>query len=350
MQKNLSYSFFLILVFFVTVSFFFLIKDFLLACLWAVILAILFFPTYEKLKDHFKLSETTPLLLTIAIIILVFFIPFSTVSYLIIKESSNYYSLIESGQVNPQRFFVSNISTFWPENSKLSRVLGIDLEHLSSIIGKSFSQGIKLLAEQLPELTQNLLDLIVQFFLTFYILFFLLRDGRVIIRKLLFHIPLGDHIEIQLFDRFASVARATVKGGLIIAVIQGGIGGILFWSLDIPASFLWCVLMILLSLLPIGSVLIWAPAAIIFFLQGHILSSLIILNTGIFVIGLIDNFLRPRLVGKDIKMPDYLVLVSTLGGLTWFSLSGFVIGPMIAALFITCWEILGQNQNVNNEP
>jgi predicted PurR-regulated permease PerM len=115
----------------------------------------------------------------------------------------------------------------------------------------------------------------------------------------------------------------------------------------IPGAFLWGVLMIVLSLLPVGSTLVWGPAAIILFLQGQVLKAAILLAAGILVIGLIDNFLRPRLIGKDIKMSDYLVLVSTLGGLTWFSLTGFVLGPLIAALFVTCWEILGKENQSN---
>jgi predicted PurR-regulated permease PerM len=109
------------------------------------------------------------------------------------------------------------------------------------------------------------------------------------------------------------------------------------------------MLMIVLSLLPIGSALIWGPAAVILFLQGHTLRAVIVLAVGIFVIAMIDNFLRPRLIGKDSKMSDYLVLVSTLGGISWFSLTGFVLGPIIAALFITFWDILGKyNRTINS--
>ena len=121
----------------------------------------------------------------------------------------------------------------------------------------------------------------------------------------------------------------------------------LFWIVGIPAAFLWGMVMIILSLLPIGSALVWAPAAIVLFLQGQTLKAVIVLTVGVLAIGLIDNFLRPRLIGKDSKMPDYLVMVSTLGGLAWFSLTGFVLGPVIAALFITCWEILGKDGQAN---
>jgi len=146
-------------------------------------------------------------------------------------------------------------------------IKGISIEQISAAAANAFEQAVRYIAQQVPALTQNVLNLIVQLALAFYILFFLLRDGHQLIRKLISLIPIGDRIEIELFERFTSVARATIKGGLIVAVIQGSIGGLLFWSVGIPAAFLWGLLMIVLSLLPIGSALIWAPAAIILFLH-----------------------------------------------------------------------------------
>ncbi len=342
MPKNTPYILFLTFVLLVTVSFFFLIKDFLLACFWAIILAVVFYPVYQRVRQYFENSEKLSLFLTMLMIILVFVIPIFTLTLMITEESTVYYQKIESGKINPQIYFQDTIALLLPKFNKLLHIQAISVEQISASAGNAFTQAVKYIAQQLPALTQNLLNLIVQFALTFYLLFFLLRDGQQLIRKLISLIPIGDRIEIELFERFTSVARATVKGGLIIAVIQGSIGGVLFWSVGIPAAFLWGMLMTVLSLLPIGSTLIWAPAAVILFLQGQTLKAVILLTVGILVIGMIDNFLRPRLIGKDIRMSDYLVLISTLGGLTWFSLTGFVLGPIIAALFITCWDILGK--------
>lgn len=347
MQKNTSYILFLTIVLLVTVSFFLLIKDFLLACFWAIILAVVFDPVYQGFKQYFKNSEKLSLFLTMLMIILVFVIPLLIITLMITEESTGYYQKITSGEINPQVYFQDTLALVLPKFYKLSQIQAISVEQISASAGNAFTQAVKYIAQQLPALTQNLLNLIVQVALAFYILFFLLRDGQQLIRKLISLIPIGDGIEIELFERFTSVARATVKGGLIVAVIQGSIGGFLFWFVDIPAAFLWGMLMIVLSLLPIGSTLIWGPAAIILFLQGQTLKAAIVLAIGILVIGMIDNFLRPRLIGKDSKMSDYLVLVSTLGGLTWFSLTGFVLGPIIAALFITCWDLMGQESQAS---
>jgi predicted PurR-regulated permease PerM len=343
MQKNTPYILFMALVLLVTVSFFLLIKDFLLACFWAIILAVVFDPTYQRLRQYYKNSDKLSLFLTMLLIILVFVIPLSTITLMVTEESTDYYNKIQSGELNPQRYFQETLALL----PGFPHIRGINVEQISTSFGNAFAQAIKYIAQQVPALTQNLLNLIVQVALAFYILFFLLRDGHQLMRKFISLIPIGDRIEIELFERFTSVARATVKGGLIVAVIQGCIGGLLFWFVGIPAAFLWGMLMIILSLLPIGSALVWAPAAVVLFLQGQTVKAIVILSVGILAIGLIDNFLRPRLIGKDSKMSDYLVMVSTLGGLAWFSLTGFVLGPIIAALFVTCWEILGKDSQVN---
>ncbi len=144
----------------------------------------------------------------------------------------------------------------------------------------------------------------------------------------------------SLESKFATVIRATVKGNLVVAAAQGALGGIIFAILDIQGAVLWGVLMAFLSLLPaVGASLIWGPVSIYFIATGNVTQGLILAAYGVLVIGLVDNFLRPILVGKDTKLPDYIVLISTLGGMSIFGLTGFVIGPTIAALFLACWDI-----------
>ncbi|MEL6356606.1 MAG: AI-2E family transporter, partial [Bacteroidota bacterium] len=188
----------------------------------------------------------------------------------------------------------------------------------------------------------SLLNFFIQFSLMLYLLFFFFRDGMELVRAVTNAIPMGNIRERRLFKRFAEVSRATLKGTLIVAIVQGSIGGILFASVGIPAALLWGVAMTLLALLPVGgSGLVWGPAAIILFSQGQTTKGIIVLIVGSLIIGLIDNLLRPILVGRDTQMPDYLVLLSTLGGITYFGLTGFIIGPVIAAMFITVWEMMG---------
>lgn len=167
-----------------------------------------------------------------------------------------------------------------------------------------------------------------------------MRDGAELARKVRSAVPLQEHQKRRLQLKFNRVVRATVKGNLLVAITQGALGGLIFWFLGIPSALLWAVLMAFLSLLPaVGAGIVWAPVAAFFLFAGAIWKGVVLVLFGIFVIGLVDNVLRPILVGKDTKMPDYLILISTLGGLAIFGLNGFVIGPLIAALFMSSWGI-----------
>ena len=157
--------------------------------------------------------------------------------------------------------------------------------------------------------------------------------------------PLSDEYNAQLIARFTAVVRATVKGNIVIAVVQGTIGGVTFWALGIKGALLWGTLMTFLSLLPaVGSALVWVPAAAYLILTGSAAKGIVLVLVGVLVIGLIDNVLRPILVGRDTRLPDYVVLVSTLGGISIFGINGFVIGPLIAALFIAAWTLFRDEQ------
>jgi len=162
------------------------------------------------------------------------------------------------------------------------------------------------------------------------------------VKDLICLIPMEDKVEKELFTRFESVTVATIRGSLVVAVCQGVAGGIIFWMLGIDGVAIWTVVMIVASLLPVGSAIIWFPWVCVFFMNNELAKAIILLVVGVGFIGLIDNLLRPRLVGQRTKMPDYMVLLSTLGGLTYFGLSGFVIGPVFAGLFISCWQIMGR--------
>ena len=183
------------------------------------------------------------------------------------------------------------------------------------------------------------------FFIMLYLLFFALRDGETMLSKAMWALPLGDQRERDLFGKFAEVGRATIKGTLVVGGVQGILGGIMFAILGIQGAVFWGVVMIFLSILPaVGATLVWLPAAIFLMLGGALGKGVILLVYGFLVIGLADNILRPILVGRDTKMPDWLILVSTLGGLTSFGISGFVIGPIIAAMFLAIWTMFGEQQ------
>ncbi len=339
MRRNIPLLFFLFLLLFISAAFFSLINDYLLACFWAILLALLFHPTFIKLKKRFKQNENLAAGITLVIIILLVVIPIFFIGFIIINESIQFYQLIESGELNIKGQLES-LQKQLPMIQDWLEGIGVEFEETKNSFWESVAGLSKNLAFSAVGFTQNFFSFLVEFFVMLYILFFFLKDGEELVKSLVRIIPIGDKQEWRLIHRFASVARATVKGSLVVATVQGALGGILFWAVGIPGAIIWAFIMTILSLLPVGSGLIWGPAAIILIIQGDFVRGIVILLVGSLVIGLVDNLLRPALVGRDAKMPDYLILLSTLGGLTWFGLSGFVIGPIIAAFFISCWQML----------
>ena len=203
------------------------------------------------------------------------------------------------------------------------------------------SLGSFLLAS-LGDTTRGTVAFLFHFFIALYTVFFLLIDGRDMAGSILDHLPLRSEEKTQLTDRFLSVTRATIKGTLVIGAAQGTLAGIAFWLAGIPNAAFWTVVMIVLSILPlIGGALIWVPAVVILFAMGKVVTALLLAAFCALVVGSIDNVLRPRLVGRDTKMHDLVILFSTLGGLAVFGPLGFIVGPVLAGLFVTAWQIFG---------
>lgn len=340
MKRNFAHSFFLVLLFLVTLTFFGLIKEYLLATFWAIVLALLFRGTQDRILRKVGDRKNLAAGLTLTGILLIVILPLFLIGYAVTAEGISFYNQIDSGEIKIKEY-IDNLRDQVPAVERFLESLSLDVESVRSSINESLANISKTIASSIFNFTQNFIGLLVQLAIMLYVLYFFLRDGRELVRKLIWVLPIGDDKEWALIRRFESVARATVKGSLVVAMAQGSAGGLLFFFVGIPGAVLWGVLMTIVSLLPLGSGIIWIPAAIILFIQGQVTKAIIVVLVGALIIGLLDNFLRPRLVGNDTKMPDYLILLSTLGGLTWVGISGFVLGPIIAAFFITCWEMMG---------
>jgi len=341
MIKKYPKYFFLLFVLIVTIAFFGLIGDFIMAVFWASIFAILFQNKYEQMLSRFPTKPNLSAALTLSLVILVVILPLVLVSITVINEANEAYVALHQADQSLEEV-VEDLQEQIPIDRSVLNRIGFKKSAIEENFQKLINEGTQLIAGGAVSFTQNILSFFISFFLMLYVLFFFLRDGKRLVQELMWVVPISDKKEETLLHRFESVARATVKGSLLVALVQGFIGGILFYLLGIPSAFLWGIIMVLASLLPIGSALVWGPWAVFFFFQGDFTRGIILILVGSGFIGLIDNFLRPRLVGRDTKMPDYLILLSTLGGLAWFGISGFVVGPIIAALFTTCWQMLGK--------
>ncbi|MBD9389229.1 AI-2E family transporter [Agrobacterium sp. AGB01] len=338
---------FYILLAVVTIAFFWLLLPYYSAVLWAVILAIIFFPVHRRVEHALKGRSGIASLLTVLLCIFLVILPSMIILGSLIREGSNLYQRINNNEIDFSAYS-TRIEEALPAfaNDWLRSIRLDGFTDLRESVSAAFMQAGQSIAGTVLSLGQNTLQFFIGFGIMLYLMYFLFRDGAELARTIQQAIPLSDDYTRQFVDKFAAVVRATVKGNVIIAIIQGTIGGIAFLSLGIEAPLLWGVVMTFLSMLPaVGAALVWGPAAIWLFLTGAWLKGLTMVLIGVLVIGLIDNLLRPLLVGKSTRLPDYIVLVSTVGGISLFGINGFVIGPLIAALFMSAWSLFGRQQN-----
>ena len=339
-----SKNVFIILLVITTLLFAVLIIDFILAIFWAIVLAILFSPINQYIEEKFN-KPTLSSLFTIIFIFIVILIPCFFLLTAVANETLIIVKAIETGEINLEKFLIST-SQLLPTLTERINGLGYStntlIEQLNNIALETSQYALSLVMNT----GENILRFLLSAFVMIYLLFFFLKDGDLIIAKCIDVFPLDDDQEKYLIEKFNNVTKATVKGTILVGVTQGIIGGIIFALLDIQAAVLWGVLMAFFSIVPtIGTAIIWFPAACLLFFSGAWLKALILLLIGFFVIGLIDNFLRPYLVGKETKLPDYMILLTTLGGVSLVGLSGFIIGPIIAALFLTLWSLFKLDQS-----
>ncbi|HKX55040.1 MAG TPA: AI-2E family transporter [Xanthomonadales bacterium] len=340
-ETKLQNTSLMVLLTLVSIAFIWILLPFYGAVFWAVILGIVFAPLQSRLQLKFGWQRNLTSLCTLSICLVIAILPVIIISALLVQEGASLYKSVESGELDIAGY-VSQFKHSLPPyfQHQLDRFGMGELNGLREKIVKSAMTGGQELASKAFSFGQGTFEFIVSFFIMLYLLFFFLRDGAELARKVRAAVPLQEQQKRRLQLKFNRVVRATVKGNLLVAITQGALGGLIFWFLDVPSVLLWAVLMAFLSLLPaVGAGIVWVPVAAFFLLTGAIWQGVVLVLFGVLVIGLVDNLLRPLLVGKDTRMPDYMILVSTLGGLAIFGLNGFVIGPLIAALFMSSWDI-----------
>ncbi len=348
--KSIQSGFFITLLVVVTVAFLALIRDFLQPVFWAAVLAVLFYPIQNRWLRVVRDRRTLASLLTTLTIFFIVILPLTFVGAAVSNEAVNLYQRIESGDIDLQAL-IQKLTAMLPVAQETLNDYGIDLNQLKEQLSGAAVTTSQFLASQAVDFGQNALRFAAYFFLMLYFLFFFLRDGPNWLVHIMRALPLGDDREQMLVDKFANVSRATIKGTLVVGVVQGALGGLIFWILGIGAPVFWGVIMTVLSLLPaIGAALVWLPAAIILMVSGQVVKGIILLLVGGLLIGMVDNILRPILVGRDTKMPDVLILLATLGGLAIYGISGFVIGPIIAALFLAIWQMFEAEYATLDDP
>ncbi len=300
----------------VSLGFFWILLPFYGTVLWGSIIALLFAPLHRWLLPRLHRRPTLAALLTLLCVLLIVVIPFALISAALAREAAGVYARLQSGELSPALYFHDMLEAMPQWMAALLKRFGlIDLDTLQRRFAEALAQGSQFIATQALSIGQNTFDFVASVFITLYLAFFLIRDGDAVTRAVRRAIPLAPEHKRELLEKFTTVIRATVKGNLLGAAIQGALGGIAFWFLGLSGALLWAVLMAFLSLLPaVGAALVWLPVALYFLITGATWQGIALLAYGVLVIGLVDNLLRPVLVGKDTRMPDFLVMITTLGG------------------------------------
>ncbi len=337
--RTLENASFLTLVALVTLAFVALVDTFFQPIFWAAVFAILFAPLHRRLMEAFRGRASASALVTIVAVLLLVILPLVGIVTAVTGEAVALYERVASGELDVTAP-IHTVESWLPRASRFLDAIDVDLDRVRASISTAAVSISQFVATQAIAIGQSAVQVMVLFILTLYLLFFFLRDGSRIIDALIRALPLGDLRERRLILRFAEVTRATIKGTLVVGIVQGTMGGLAFLILGLDAPVLWGVVMAILSMLPaVGSFLVWGPAAVYLIATGSLAKGIILISFGALLIGTIDNVLRPLLVGRDTHLPDYMILLSTLGGIVVFGISGFVIGPIIAGLFVTVWDM-----------
>jgi predicted PurR-regulated permease PerM len=326
---------FLIYLLAVSAAFFYVLRDFVMPVILAAVFSALSFPIYEAFLARVK-KPVISALLTLLSILLVLVLPVIAVGTLAYQEAVGFFTHTNLNEWQRRiETMVQGLHDRFP--TLFQRVHPGNLTQMAiSHLQDAFQFMLKHSADISLTVANNLLS----FFLMLFIMFYFYIDGKRILEKLIVWSPLKDEYERILIEKFVSVSKGTLKGILVIGLIQGFLGGLIFWAVGMTSPVFLGVLMVFASIVPaVGSACIWGPSALVLLVEGRWVAAIILVAFSSLGIGSVDNVVRPRLVGKDIKMHDLLVLLSTLGGLGLFGLPGFILGPVTAAMFLAIWNI-----------
>ena len=319
----------------ITILFVSLIFNFAAPILWSIVVSIIFYPLYEKLLLMTNKKSLSSMLSLILILLLVI-MPSIAVLGLIGNELINFINSSENYSFEQYFQMIPNESAI----NQLIAWTGLSINDLIEKADDFLISASKMLYQSVSTISANVINFFVSLFIFVYLTFFFLRDGEKILQHCMDAFPMKNEDESYLLDQFQKTTRATIKGTVMVALAQGFLGYLTLLLIGINGALIWGAVMALLSIVPaIGTVLVWLPIALVLFLNGEIMDASLLIFSGVFIIGMIDNLLRPILIGKETKMPDYLILLTTIGGISIFGITGFIVGPIIASLFISIWSL-----------
>ncbi len=346
MTNTLEKRFFFILLFVSTGIFAWVLTPFFSAIFWAVVLSLICFPMHKRFLLHTGNRRNFSAFMTVLVCTLIAVLPMVAFTVVIAFDLKELFDHIEDDGLQLDKYL--NMLSDIPLISNFVDVQSIKLEEVNERVKSWLKESNGQLARNGFLLGQGLLSLTLQLGIMLYLMFFLLRDGRYIVEKMTSALPLNRKREALLISKIYTVVHSTIKGNIIVAVVQGVLGGIFFYFIGVPKVLLWTVAMSIAALVPaVGAAIVWAPVGLYLAFTGEVIKGIALLTYGALVISLVDNFLRPRLVSRETRLPDYLVLLSTAGGLVLMGIDGFIFGPLIAGIFIVLWQIFTREFNVD---
>ncbi|WP_301750767.1 AI-2E family transporter [uncultured Erythrobacter sp.] len=349
--EELQQTSFLIILAVVTLLMAVVIYPFAQPLLWAGLAAIMFQPLYRNVLRLLRGRRNPAAGLSLLIIFILVLVPAAWVASMVIQQAFVLVTTLQQQPIDLAALF-DTVYTRLPQFAReaVDRSGWADIAMVQTRLQELLTESAGMIASQAVSIGSGALSFFLSFGVALYVMFFLLRDGERIGRTVLCAVPVERSIADRLAERFLGIVRATIKGTGVVALVQGALGTITLMIAGVPSALLFGVIMAIFALVPvIGSGAVWVPAGLYLLITGDTWQGLFVLLTGFFVISSADNVLRPILVGRDTGIPDWIILITTLGGISFVGFSGIVLGPLVAGLFLASWSILREQREQDEE-
>ncbi len=323
-------------------------SPFLRALAWAGVLSILFYPIYAYLSTRIRWKSVAAAL-TLAVILIIIIGPFSYLSVLLVGELTEVAGYIEEGELSALTSLLEQPAVQWTLE-KIEPVFSAEDVDFGKLLVDGISNIGKNLLNKITTGAKNIFAALLDFIFMSLTIFFLLRDGSGFLAHFRDYLPFSEEQKDRLEMQTKDMVVSTIFGGVVVALVQGLLGGVAFFLVGVPSPVIWGTAISIMSFIPmLGTFSIWFPAVIYLFLQGMVLQSFILFLIGAFGISMVDNILKPIIIGERTKMPTLLIFFSVLGGIKLFGLIGLIVGPLVVALFISVLEIFRNIEGGKND-
>ena len=319
--------------------------------LWSALAAIMFQPLYKWSLRQMRGKRNLAASLTLFIIFVAVLLPAMWIGSMVVDDAVTLVNSLRENPIDLALWFDEVFAVLPASMQQFAADNGWnDYSEMQARLQRLLGESAGMLAQQAVAIGGGALGFFLSFGLGLYVLFFLLRDGTRIGETILHSAPIEREIADRLAERFLGIVRAVIKGSGVVGLVQGTLGAITLAIAGVPSALLLGVLMAILALIPaVGTALVWAPVGVGLLIMGEVWQGLFVLGSGFIIISSVDNVLRPILVGRDTGIPDWIILVTTLGGISLAGFSGIVLGPLVAGLFLASWSILQEHRAEDEE-